>query len=147
MRERAQPYDVTPPEQNKSPLCSSITQKPGLHPKPPTSLLYSRGKAVGERISMSETSVFLKEKSRSSRMSYCFCPDSEVFIRWTLFYPRRQREINKSSSNLMENSDEAVYKCEYYKSKTRLYVLKLLLLSYCRANCSIVYISIFMILL
>ncbi len=40
-----------------------------------------------------------------------------------------------SSSNVMENSDEGVYKCEYYKSKTRLPVLKLHLLSYCIVNC------------
>ncbi len=43
--------------------------------------------------------------------------------RWILFNPRRPREINTSSSNMMENSYEAVYKCEYYKSKTRLHAL------------------------
>ncbi len=80
-----------------------------LRPKPPTSLLYHREK------SSRRANKYVRNLSIHSRAGEHF-PDVLLLQplsahRWILFYPRRPWEINTSSSNVMENSDEAVYKC------------------------------------
>ncbi len=52
----------------------------------------SRWETVHEKCSMSKFTVFIKQRSKSTWMTYYYSRDSEVCIQWSLYYPSRPLE-------------------------------------------------------